>query len=141
MSKKACDGKNRWRSKTIAFRISPEENRILEARVKLSGLTKQDYIIRRCLEKDILVYGNSRVYKALSEQVQALNNQLIHVLSGGNLPPDFAELLEAAIVVLHGLGADGQTKAASLQEIMGQGTRNMKPHEERHQGCSEREVK
>ena len=43
MSLKNRDNHNRWRNKTVAFRVSPEEDRQIETFVKLSGLTKQDY--------------------------------------------------------------------------------------------------
>lgn len=49
MSLKNVDRKNRWRNKVVAFRVSSEEDAQIEAEVKLSGLTKQDYIIRRLL--------------------------------------------------------------------------------------------
>lgn len=55
MSAKNLDNHNRWRSKTIAFRVSPEENEQIEIAVRLSGLTKQDYITRRLLNRDIVV--------------------------------------------------------------------------------------
>ena len=58
MSAKNLDNHNRWRSKTIAFRVSPEENEQIEIAVRLSGLTKQDYITRRLLNRDIVVQGN-----------------------------------------------------------------------------------
>ena len=64
MSAKNLDDHNRWRSKT-AFRVSPEENEQIEIAVRLSGLTKQDYITRRLLNRDIVVQGNPSVYKAL----------------------------------------------------------------------------
>lgn len=57
MSMKNLDRHNRWRNKTVAFRVSPEEDEQLEIFVKLSGLTKQDYIIRRLLEKEVVVQG------------------------------------------------------------------------------------
>ena len=41
MSLKNLDNHNRWRNKTVAFRVSPEEDEQLEAFVKMSGLTKQ----------------------------------------------------------------------------------------------------
>ena len=44
MSQKNRDNKNRWRNKTVAFRVSPEEDEQIETAVRLSGLTKQDYI-------------------------------------------------------------------------------------------------
>ena len=61
MSAKNLDKHNRWRNKTVAFRVSPEEDEQLETFVKLSGLTKQDYITRRLLEKEVVVQGNPRV--------------------------------------------------------------------------------
>lgn len=120
MSKKVRDDKNRWRSKTIAFRISPEENQLLEVRVKLSGLTKQDYIIRRCLEKDIVVYGNSRVHKALSDQMKEILDELQDALNGSALHSDFAEILEAIVITLYGLGQEGTTRVRDVKQIVDQ---------------------
>lgn len=65
MSVKNLDRHNRWRNKTVAFRVSPDEDREIETAVRLSGLTKQDYITRRLLCRDVVVQGNPRVYKAL----------------------------------------------------------------------------
>ena len=56
MSEKARDNHGRWRSKTIAFRISPKENELLEDFVRLSGLTKQAYIIQRVLATYYLLF-------------------------------------------------------------------------------------
>ena len=61
MSLKNRDSHNRWRNKTVAFRVSPEEDTQIETFVKLSGLTKQDYITRRLICKDVVVQGD--VYK------------------------------------------------------------------------------
>ena len=55
MSLKNRDNKNRWRNKTVAFRVSPEEDEQIEAAVRLSGLTKQDYITRRLLCREVVV--------------------------------------------------------------------------------------
>ena len=42
----------------MAFRVSPDEDREIETAVRLSGLTKQDYITRRLLCRDVVVQGN-----------------------------------------------------------------------------------
>ena len=55
MSLKNRDEHNRWRNKTVAFRVSPEEDAQIEVAVKLTGLTKQDYITRRLLCTDVVV--------------------------------------------------------------------------------------
>ena len=69
MSAKNLDTHNRWRNKTVAFRVSPEENKQIDAAVRLSGLTKQDYITKRLLCRDVVVQGNPRVYKALRDEL------------------------------------------------------------------------
>ena len=55
MSAKNMDNHNRWRNRTVAFRVSDEENAQIDLAVKLTGLTKQDYITRRLLCKDVVV--------------------------------------------------------------------------------------
>jgi len=57
MSKKNLDGHGRWRSVNVSFRVSPEEDRLLETFVKLSGMTKQDYLTDRVLCRDVVVSG------------------------------------------------------------------------------------
>ncbi len=66
------DKQGRWRNKTVSFRMSKEEVTLLNNLVDLSGLTKQDYIIKRLLCKDVVVVGNTRVYKALKNNIEQL---------------------------------------------------------------------
>lgn len=83
MSLKNRDEHNRWRSKTVAFRVSPEEDAQIERYVQLSGLTKQDYITRRLTHKDVVVYGNPRVFKALRNQLAEVLLELQRIETGG----------------------------------------------------------
>ena len=69
---KNLDKQGRWRNKTVSFRMSNEEVRLLNNLVSLSGLTKQDYIIKRLLCKDVVLVGNTRVYKALKNHMEQL---------------------------------------------------------------------
>ena len=70
------DNRGRWRNKTVAFRVSEEEAKQIDECVRLSGLTKQDYIVRRLMCRDIVVQGNPRVYKALKNQMAELYEEL-----------------------------------------------------------------
>lgn len=54
MSAKNRDNKNRWRNITVGFRVSPEENELINKAVALSGLPKQEYCYRRCLNQDVV---------------------------------------------------------------------------------------
>ena len=73
---KNLDKQGRWRNKTVSFRMSKEEVKLLDNLVALSGLTKQDYIIKRLLCKDIVVVGNTRIYKALKNHIEQLYMEL-----------------------------------------------------------------
>ena len=60
MSRKNRDKYNRFRSKTIAFRVFEEENKTLETKVALSGLTKQDYLIHCIEQRDYVIDGKTQ---------------------------------------------------------------------------------
>lgn len=108
MSLKVYDGQGRWRAKTVAFRISPEEDEQLEIAVKLSGLTKQDYIIRRVLERDIVVVGNPRVFKALRNQLATVLEELQRIRAGEPLGEDLVDTIELVAATLAGMMEDGE---------------------------------
>lgn len=76
MSAKNLDNHNRLRSKIVSFRMSPEEAKLLDKFVKLSGLNKQDYLISRVLQREVVVQGNPRVYKGLRNELINLTNEL-----------------------------------------------------------------
>ena len=67
MSAKNRDKHNRFRSVTVGFRVSPEEQEQLNRAVALSGLPKQEYCYRKCMDRTITVQPNPRVYKALKD--------------------------------------------------------------------------
>ena len=103
MSAKNCDNHNRWRSKTIGFRVSPEENEQIETAVCLSGLTKQDYITRRLLNKEVVVQGNPRVYKALRNQLAAVLDELVRIEAGGGVDEELLDTIELISIILGGM--------------------------------------
>lgn len=103
MSLKIYDGHGRWRNKTVAFRISPEEDKQLEKEVALSGLTKQDYIVRRLQNKDVVVVGNPRVYKALRNQLAEVLEELQRIESSEQINDDLMDMIRLIAVTMDGL--------------------------------------
>ena len=103
MSLKNRDNHNRWRNKTVAFRVSPEEDMQIETFVKLSGLTKQDYITRRLLEKEVVVQGNPRVYKALREQLAAVLDELRRIEAGQGVNDDLVDTIQMIAIMMNGM--------------------------------------
>ncbi|NCB52783.1 MAG: hypothetical protein EOM54_13050 [Clostridia bacterium] len=103
MSLKNRDEHNRWRNKTVAFRVSPEEDEQLEIAVKLTGLTKQDYIIRRLLCKDVVVQGNPRVYKALRNQLAAVLEELQRIEAGVGVNDEMLDKIALIASIMDGM--------------------------------------
>ena len=103
MSLKVYDGQGRWRNKTVAFRISPEEDGQLETAVRLSGLTKQDYIIRRLQDREVVVQGNPRVYKALRNELAAVLVELQRIAAGGTVDDDLLDTMHLIAATMDGL--------------------------------------
>ena len=100
---RVLDQQGRWRNKIISFRMSPEEDEVLKARVKLSGLTKQDYIINRLLGHEIRVVGNPRIYKALKMEMEAVYEQLVRIENGESVNKDLLEVIQAIVATMKGM--------------------------------------
>ncbi len=113
---RSLDYKGRWRNHTVAFRVSDEEAKLLNDLVALSGLTKQEYIIRRLTCRDVVVQGNPRVYKALKNQMAAIHEELKRLET---VSPDNDELLytlQVITITLEGLkGEDFQRRNPTLR--------------------------
>lgn len=103
MSAKNVDNHNRWRSRTVAFRVSEEEAQQLDVAVKLSGLTKQDYITMRLLNRDIVVQGNPRVYKALREQFGAVLQELRRIDAGNTASAELLDTIQMIARIMDGM--------------------------------------
>ena len=106
MSLKNRDNKNRWRNKTVAFRVSPEEDAQIETAVRLSGLTKQDYITRRLLCREVVVQGNPRVYKALRNELASVLDELRRIEAGSGVDDELLDTIELIAAIMGGMGED-----------------------------------
>ena len=105
---RTLDYKGRWRNHTVAFRVSNEEANLLNDLVALSGLTKQDYITRRLLCRDVVLQGNPWVYKALKNKMAAIYEELKRLEA---LSPDNDELLytlQVIAITLDGLKGEDE---------------------------------
>lgn len=103
MSAKNMDKHNRWRNRTVAFRVSEEENAQINTFVKLAGTTKQDYVTQRLLCHDVIVQGNPRVYKALKEQLAAVLVELQRIDSGTEVSDDLLDTIRMIARIMDGM--------------------------------------
>ena len=105
---KKLDYNGRWRNRIVAFRVSDEEAKLLNDLVALSGLTKQDYIMRRLLCRDIIVQGNPRVYKALKNQMAAIYEELKRLESIDSDNDELLYTLQVIAITLDGLKGEDE---------------------------------
>ena len=103
MSAKNRDEHDRWRNITVGFRVSPEENEMINAAVKLSGLPKQEYCCRHCLEREIVVQGNPKVYKALKDQFAAVLDELRRIEAGSGVNDELLKTIQMMAEIMDGM--------------------------------------
>ena len=106
MSQKNRDEMNRWRNITVGFRVSPEENEMINTAVKLSGLPKQVFCYRRCLDREIVVEGNPKVYKALKDQFAAVLEELRRIEAGNEISAELLKTIQMMAAIMDGMKED-----------------------------------
>ena len=108
MSRKNRDDHNRWRNITVGFRVSPEENEQINIAVALSGLPKQEYCYRRCLNREIVVQGNPRVYKALKTKLTAVLEELKRISTAGEIRDELLQDIQLITWTLYGMKEESE---------------------------------
>ncbi len=103
MSEKNLDAHGRMRSKTISFRMSPEEADLLDNLVAISGQTKQDYIIRKLSDTTMNVVPSSRMQKGLEDGMLLIYRELLRITDGCEVSPELAALAEKIGVIFSDL--------------------------------------
>lgn len=106
MSVKNMDEKGRWRSRAVSFRLSEAEWERLDTFVRLSGLSKQDYMIRKALHTEICVIGSPRVYKALRNVLKAVCLELERIKAGSKVDDELLQVIRQISVTMDGLKED-----------------------------------
>ena len=94
MSEKNLDKHGRLRSKTVAFRMSPEEANLLDRLVAISGLTKQDYIISKLSDMTVKVVPSCRMQKSMEEAILLIYRELLRITDADSVSPELAALME-----------------------------------------------
>ena len=100
---KSLDAKGRWRNRNVGFRVSEEEAKLLDNLVELSGLAKQDYILRRLLNREVVVQGNPKVFKALKNQMTQIYVELKRLESVSDDNEELLIVVEMVATIMKGM--------------------------------------
>lgn len=103
MSAKNVDNHNRFRSRTIGFRVSPEEDELINIAVSLTGLTKQDYIISKLLDRTISVRGNCKIHRAVYDRLTEVLDELRRIDAGMQVDEELLSNISLILSLIDGL--------------------------------------
>ena len=106
MSKKNLDQKGRLRNKIISFRMSKEKAELLNRRVLMSGLTKQEFIINSIPGKEVTVNGNPYVFRSLQDELI----KFIKLYGKGLEDENDDEMLELTLKTILAMREKGKTE-------------------------------
>ena len=103
VSPKMKDEKKRKRSVIVNFRVTPEEKKLLDNRIEISGMQRQDYFIQSCLYQKIKTYGNIRTFDVMRKKVVEINKHLNLISKSEELDLEVLESLRMILEMLDGL--------------------------------------
>lgn len=118
-----CENSARKRSKTMAFRCTPEEHKLICEMAAWSGMSRQDYIIAKLTDTEVEVRPSVSVRKALKDSMAELVKEVHLAASYGELSESLQQRIELVMrfFLALGEGADDSVseplqQAASLEE-------------------------
>ena len=116
------DAKNRWRSRTIAFRMSPEEEAELNERVKLMGYRlKQDYLIEAVLHNEVRAIGNPLMLIQFRQSLKRIENELVRISVASEISDELftpvRSMLEILVAFEDGRAFDQSNIVIKKQEL------------------------
>ena len=118
-----CENSARKRSKTMAFRCTPEEHRLICEMAAWSGMSKQDYIIAKLTDTKVEVRPSVSAQKALRDSMTELTKEVRLAASYGELSESLQRRVELVMGFFLALGegvddsvSEPLQQAASLEE-------------------------
>lgn len=89
-----CENSARKRSKTMAFRCTPEEHKLICEMAVWSGMLRQDYIIAKLTDTEVEVRPSVSMQKALKDSMVELAKEVKLAASYGELSDSLQQRLE-----------------------------------------------
>ena len=103
MSKKNKDEKNRWRTETVAFRLSPEERTELDKLYKLSGYTtKQDYILDCLFKQRVVARETPMMITSFRKELRTIISELERLNSAEGINEELFTPVNRMLEILEG---------------------------------------
>ena len=119
-----CENSARKRSKTMAFRCTPEERKIICEMAAWSGMSRQDYIIAKLTDTQVEARPSVSAQKALKGSTTSLAKEVRLAASYGELSESLQQRIELVMRFFLALGegvgdsisSEPRQQLASLEE-------------------------
>lgn len=95
--------KNRKRSVIVNFRVTPEEKRLIDERIALSGLARAEFFINSCMHQKIVTFGNVRTFDEMKRKLLVIDRHLQQIEKTEELDIEVLESLRMVLELLGGL--------------------------------------
>lgn len=100
-----CPNQRRKRNMAIAFRVTPEENELVNLLPKTANMTKQEYIMSKLTDTAIVVQPSTRTFKALKDAMAKVYVELSRIRRAGDMSEALTERVELLTDMFQNLGA------------------------------------
>lgn len=111
-----CENSARKRSKTMAFRCTPEEHKLICEMAAWSGMNRQDYIVAKLTDNQVEVRPSVSVQKALKDSMAELAKEVRLAASYGELSESLQQRVELVMGLFLALG--GPVDPLSIDKSM-----------------------
>ena len=111
-----CENSARKRSKTMAFRCTPAEHKLICEMAAWSGMLRQDYIIAKLTNTQVEVKPSVSVQKALKNSMAELAKEVRLAASYGELSESLQQRVELVMRFFLALGEPVDTPAAEASQ-------------------------
>lgn len=98
--KKKKNEKNRVRNTIMNFRVSPNEKELIEARIKLTGMSKSEFFIESCLYQAIFVKGNIKTFSEIRDKMAEISEAIDKNSRLEDLEPELRESLRTILEII-----------------------------------------
>ena len=110
-----CENSARKRSKTMAFRCTPEERKLICGMAAWSGMKRQDYIIAKLTDAQVEVRPSVSVQKALKDSMSELSKEVHLAASCSELSGSLQQRIELVMRFFLALGEEVDETVASAE--------------------------
>lgn len=111
-----CENSARRRSKTMAFRCTPEERKLICDMAAWSGMSRQDYIIAKLTDTQVVVKPSVSVQKALKDSMAELTKEVRLAASYGELSESLQQRVELVMRFFLALGESVDVPAVEASQ-------------------------